>query len=293
MDLYAGVRGRRTSMKMVDPEGEPLGRQYYSDEHEDPLTPDDLVRGYQTEDGRMIVVTDEELDAIAPEMSRDIELRRFVPRDAIPPAYYDRPYFLAPSGKSSKAYTLLAQVMESTGRVGIGTFVMRGKQYLVAILSDGNVLRAETLRFAGEIRTPDDIGLPKPDKADAKEVKRFAEAIDELTRDRLDMDELSDQYAKAIQALVEQKAKKDKDVVAAPGAAPEEEEEAGGEVIDLMQLLKERVGRASKAPARRAASSDLNDLSKQALLDRAKDLRIAGRSKMGKRELIDAIRKAG
>jgi DNA end-binding protein Ku len=252
VDLFAGVRGRRTAMKMVDAKGRPLGREYYSEEHEEALSQDDIVRGYETEDGRMVVVTDEELGSVAPEMSRDIELRRFVPREQIPPAYYQRPYFLVPSGRSAKAYQLLAQTMQSTGRVGIGTFVMRDHQYLVAILSDGSLLRAETLRFAAELRSPQEVGLPEAAKAPAKEVKRFSDAIASLTRDRLDMEELSDRYAEAIQELVQEKAKKGKDIVAAAEAAPEEEEEPGAQVIDLMKLLKQRVGRTARAPAARS-----------------------------------------
>lgn len=255
VDLFAGVRGRHTAMKMVDEKGRPLGREYYSEEHEGRLAPEDLVRGYQTDEGKMVVVTDEELDAIAPEMSRDIELRRFVPKEQIPPAYYQRPYFLAPAKGSAKAYRLLAQTMQKTGRVGIGTFVMRGHQYLVAILSDGNVLRAETLRFAGEIRSPKDVGLPKPAKPPAKEVKRLSDAIASLERDTLDMDELSDQYARALEDLAREKEKKHEDIVDISRAEAEEPEEGGAEVIDLMKVLKERVGAGRPAHRQRATSA--------------------------------------
>ena len=253
VDLFAGVRGRRTSMRMVDAKGRALGREYYAQKGESALSQQHLVRGYQTDDGEMIVVTDEELDSVAPEMTRDIELRRFVPREQIAPAYYQRPYFLAPSGRSQKAYQLLAQTMAKTGRVGIGTFVMRGHQYLVAILSDGNLLRAETLRFAGELRAPQDLGLPKRKKPAAKAVKRFSDAIGALTREALDMEELSDRYAEEIQALVQGKASKGKDIVEAAGQ-PEEEEDVRGEVIDLMQLLKQRMGSTAKRAARPASS---------------------------------------
>jgi DNA end-binding protein Ku len=252
VDLFAAVRGRRTSMKMVDAKGRPLGREYYSEEDEH-LTQEELVRGYESDEGKMVVVTDEELESIAPEMTRDIELRRFVPRDEIPPPYFNRPYFLAPSGKSQKAYQLLARTMEKTGRAGIGTFVMRGHQYLVAILSDGNILRAETLRFADEIRSREQVGLPKRTKPVRKEVKQFSEAIESLTRDKLDLDELSDRYAAALEELAEKKASKGKDVVD-PRGEPEEEEEGGAEVIDLMKILKQRLGATGAArPAKKTS----------------------------------------
>ena len=247
VDLFAAVRGRRTSMKMVDTKGRPLGRQYFSDEDEH-LTQDELVRGYEAGKGEMIVITDEELESIAPEMTRDIELRRFVPRDEIPPPYFNRPYFLAPSGKSQKAYQLLARVMQETGRAGIGTFVMRGHQYLVAILSEGNLLRAATLRFADEVRAPREVDLPKPAKPAAKAVKDFSKAIESLTREALDLDELSDRYAAALEDLAEKKAKKGKDLVD-PRGESEDEEEGGAEVIDLMKILRQRLGAAAPKPA--------------------------------------------
>jgi DNA end-binding protein Ku len=253
VDLFSAVRGRQTSMKMVDAKGRPLGRQYYSEE-DDHVTQEELVRGFKTDEGEMVVVTDEELASIAPEMTRDIELRMFVPREQIPPPYYNRPYFLAPSGRSQKAYQLLSQTMSETGRVGIGTFVMRGKQYLVAIISEGGVLRAETLRFAAELRTPKGIGLPKRPKLAKKDVKRFSDAIESLTKDELDMEELSDDYAAALRQLAEKKAKKGKDVVD-PRGESEDEEEGGAEVIDLMKILKQRLGATTAArPAKKAST---------------------------------------
>src|SRR4029450_13501406 len=151
------------------------------------LSKDELVRGYQTDEGKMVVITDEEFESVAPEMSGDIELRGFVPTEQIPPMYFQKPYFLAPSGNTAKAYNLLATTMEKTGRVGIGSFVMRGHEYLVAIVADNGVLRADTLRYADEIRTPETIGLAKRSKATASRVTQFTKEIADLTRSDLDL----------------------------------------------------------------------------------------------------------
>jgi DNA end-binding protein Ku len=301
VELLSGVRGRQTSMKMVDAKGRPLGRQYYCPKDGKKLASDDIVRGYETDEGKMIVVSDEELEAIAPEMSRDIDLRRFVPREQIPPAYYQRPYFLAPSGRGNKAYHLLAETMERSGRVGIGTFVMRGREYRVAILSEGGLLRAETLRFADELRTAQDVGLPKSRKAPAKRVNALSRAIADLSRDALDMDELSDRYAEAIHELVAAKQKKGKDVIETSASADDDDAESGGaEVMDLMRILKKRLSPQAEVTSaegtsgkRAQPSGELGDLSKEALYQRAQVLEIPGRSKMGKGALIKAIRKAG
>ena len=84
--------------------------------------------------------------------TRDIDLTRFVKEDAIPPLYFERGYFLTPAGNSEKAYRLLAEAMKERGDVGVATFVMRGKERPVAIFSDNGILRAETMRFADEVR---------------------------------------------------------------------------------------------------------------------------------------------
>lgn len=254
VDLFAAIQPRQTSMKMVDTEGEPLGRRYFCPKDGKDLEDDEIVRGYETERGKIVVVSDEELESVAPEMTRDIELRRFVPRKSIAAAYYERPYFLAPSG-SAKAYHLLAAVLDETGQVGIGTFVMRGHQHLVGILSKGGILRAHTLRFADELRSPKAIGLPKPKKAAPKRVKALAAVLEDRTGDALDLQAMSDWHAGALHKLAEKK-KKHAQVVKV-GEAESEDAEEGAEVIDLMKVLKQRLSaaHAKKPPARRRAGA--------------------------------------
>jgi DNA end-binding protein Ku len=136
--------------------------------------------------------------------------------------------------------------MERTGRIGIGSFVMRGHEYLVAIVPDHGVLRADTLRYADEIRKPDAIGLPKRTKAAAKKVDQFVKEIDELTRDELDVSELEDQEAAALQELVKSK-QKDKDNVIHETGLEEEDSEApaggGAKIIDLMEVLRKSLSK--------------------------------------------------
>jgi DNA end-binding protein Ku len=127
-------------------------------------------------------------------------------------------------------------------------------------------------------------------------VKRFSEAIASLTRDALDMEELSDRYAEVIQDLVQEKAKKGKDIVQPSAAESEEEEEGGAEVIDLVKLLKQRTGATGRATPKPPSKADgspgaLKNLSKNELYERAQDLHIPGRSKMTKADLMKAIQK--
>jgi len=240
VDLLSAVRPRQTAMKLIDKEGHALGRQYYCSKDGRKLDNEDLVRGYQTEDGKMVVITDEEFESVAPEMSADINLMNFVPMDQIPSVYFQKPYYLAPAGKSSKAYNLLVATMQRTRRVGIGNFVMRGHEYLVAIVPDNGVLRADTLRYADELRTPESIGLPSPAKIPAERVKQFSQAIEELTRTRLNIEELEDREAEELQALVKAKQKNSDNVVHQSNLETDDAEppEGGAQIIDLMAVLR-------------------------------------------------------
>jgi DNA end-binding protein Ku len=259
VDLLTAVRPRQTAMKLVDQAGHPLGRQYHCSKEGKKLDTDDLVRGYETDDGKMVVITDKEFESVAPEMSADIELRSFVPLEQIPPLYFQKPYFLAPAGKSSKAYNLLAATMEKTGRVAIGSFVMRGHEYLVAIVSDNGVLRADTLRYADEIRTPDIIGLPKRAKVSAAKITQLTKAVDELTHSALDMSELQDRDAEALQELAQAKRKHRDDVIHPTGAEEEDPEAAGGaKIIDLMAVLRKSLSKSTVVRTAEEASAPIS-----------------------------------
>lgn len=253
--LFAANRPRgSTPLKMVSDEGTALRRRYVCSADGKDLEWDDIVRGYEVEKGKFVAVTDEELEAIAPRKSKDIDLRLFVEREELDPKYFDRGYFLTPAGGSTKAYRLLASVMEKTGRAGVATFVMRTKEYVIAILAENGILRAETLRFADEVRTPEQVGLPKVKKAKPAEVQKFARAIQAHAK-KIDLSEFLDDSAERLEELARRKQKKKEDVVRVP--QEEREEEQGAEVIDLLAVLQKslRSGETSRKPARRAPAA--------------------------------------
>lgn len=250
--IYSALQSRGVGLRMLGPDEVPVQRRYVCSKDEAVLDADDIVRGYEVEKGKFVVVTDDELEAIEPRKSREIDLKRFVDVEAIDPIYFDRAYFLVPTGGSNKAYRLLAEVMEKMKQAGIATFVMRAKEYLVAIIAEKGILRAETLRFADEIRQPGEIGLPKLVKAAPAIVKKFEAQVTRHAK-KLSVSEMSDDYAARLEKLVAAKEKKKKDIV----RAPEEPEERGGEVIDLMAALSRSLGvnpAARKAPRKASPS---------------------------------------
>ena len=251
--LYSATRPRGVALKMIGPDESPVRRRYVCSKDEKVLDADDIVRGYEIEKGKFVVVTDDELEAIEPRKSREIDLRVFVDVDAIDPMYFERAYFLVPTGGTNKAYRLLAEVMEKKKQAGIATFVMRAKEYLVAILAENGILRAETLRFANEIRTPADVGLPDVPKIATADVKKFETQIAKHAK-KLNVREMLDDYTERLEKLVAAKERKKEDIVRAPESM-REEEEGGGEVVDLLAVLSRSLGGggAKRKPARKAS----------------------------------------
>ncbi len=245
VSLYPANRPQRVSLRMLAPNGTPLRREYFDPRTHRKVTNDSLVRGYEMSDGEYVTVTDEELESVEPEKSRDIDLRLFVPREQVNPLYFDRAYYLTPAGESTKAYKLLAETMEQTDRAGIATFVMRDKEYLIAILAEEGIMRAETLRFADEVRSPEDVGLPEPVKVKPAERKRMEAAIRKLSGKKFDASELVDRTAERLLDLIEQKRKSGEDVVEAEAA-----EETPDDVIDLMEVLKRSLSGKETASSR-------------------------------------------
>jgi DNA end-binding protein Ku len=233
VNLYPASRSGNVSLRMLSAEGVPLSRRYFSAKSGKALDDDEMVRGYEVAKDKYVIVTDEELERLEPQKSRDIDLRRFVKKEEIPPIYFEHAYFLAPAGTSIKAYQLLAETMERKGCAGLATFVMRDKEYLVAILAENGILRAEILRFLDEIRSPSEIGLQRPARVPRAVVQRFTRSIRKKAAKEISRQELMDEHEERLLKLVERKQAQRKDVI---------EIEAGerkpAKVVDLMEVLK-------------------------------------------------------
>jgi DNA end-binding protein Ku len=203
-----------------------------------------------------VVVTVAELEALEPRKSRDIDIRDFVDQDQIEPLYFERSYFLVPAGTSNKAYRLLASAMEKQRQAGIATFVLHDKEYLVALISERGILRAETLRFADEVRRPEDVGLTVVEEADSKRVAAISREIEKLKETRLKPSLLEDEHSQRLQKLIERKRKRHQDTI----EVEEQAREADEEELDIMEVLKKslqgsRAHGGGHRPARRRSSA--------------------------------------
>jgi DNA end-binding protein Ku len=237
VSLFPATRTVRTSLRMLGPDGQPLARKYYAEKTGKDLDADEVVRGFEIDKEKFVIVTDEELERLAPEKTRDIDLKQFVPAESIPPIYFERGYFLTPAAGSQKAYKLLAETMDKSGLAGIATFVMRGKEYLVAIFSDKGILRAETMRFADELRSPADVGLPKKKDVAKASVTKFEKLIANKSKKQFTPAKLADKQTDSLLKLVKKKQSKRENVVKV-----EEEMDTDHKVVDLVKILKQSLG---------------------------------------------------
>lgn len=262
----------------------------------------EIVKGADVGDGEYVIVGSDELDAIAPGRSKNLEIHQFVDLDAINPLYFQKTYYLGPgSDETINTYALLRDAMADTNRAAIATMVMRTKEYLAAIRVDGDLLVLETMYFADEIRDPKELlnRFPEASRARPQERQMAAMLIESMTGDWRPED-YRDTYTDRVKELID--AKRTGGEVTVAEAAP-----AATNVIDLMEVLRRSVENArrdrgtpesrsrAKTTAKSAAKDggkDLTKLSKSELAAMARDLNIAGRSTMDKEQLQEAIRKA-
>lgn len=241
--VLPGSRRGTVPLRMLAPDGAPLRRRYFCPADEVFVHPEHILRGYEIDKGEFVIVHDEELESLEPRKSRDIDLQRFVPAGQIPPFYFDRPYYLTPDADATKAYRLLAATIERSGRAGLATFVMRTKEYLVAILAEGGILRAETLRFQDELRSAQDVGLGARPKVSPKLRERLEQAIEQHTEAEFDPAAVHNEHAAKVMQLVQQKDQAGRDVIES------EQAEQGGPppVEDLVAVLQESMKAARRS----------------------------------------------
>lgn len=212
---------------------------------------DDIVKGYEVAKGKYVTVSSEELESVAPEKTKTVDIEDFVDITEIDPIYYEKTYFLAPDGEgASKAYGLLLKAMEEQGRVAIGRFVMRTKEYLCAIRPYDGILALETMYFPDEVVAKKDVpGVPeRRSKVGDKELKIATSLIESLTTE-FKPSAYKDTYRAALLKMIDKKAEGEEIVL------PEEPEGEKAQVVDLLAALEASVEAAKKAKKKTAKAS--------------------------------------
>jgi DNA end-binding protein Ku len=202
----------------------------------------EIVKGYEYEKGRFVVLTDEDFAKARVEATQTFSIQAFVPARDIDYLYFDHPYYLAPSGKGArKAYALLRDALEKSARVGIGTIVLRQREHLAALEPAGQALALTTMRFAHEIRPPGKLELPKDDRYAKKELALADQLIESLAAP-WDPTDYKDTYTDVLKDVIKQKA--EGKPIKAPARA-----NRPAKIVDLAKALQDSL------KARRGASS--------------------------------------
>jgi DNA end-binding protein Ku len=225
----------------------PIEQRRYCSQDEAEVVWEEIGRGYELDDDKQVVLTDEELASVQPEKTRTIEVEGFVDLEDVDPIYFDHHWFLLPAGESQgtrRAYRLLVEVMEDTNRAALGRFVMRTKEYLVLVRPRDDLLSLTTMLFHDEVRPTKDIapGGRKPAKA---KVEQAVAVIESLASD-WEPERYTDCYRERLMRVIEQK-KQGKRV-----KAPEEPKEPKP-APDLMAALEATLEKMGEGDVKRDA----------------------------------------
>ena len=203
--IYSAVQGSELDLDMLDKKDHSNIRFQRVNEKTGKEVPwANIVRGYNL-DGRYIVLTEEDFEKVRPEKNKLITITEFVDETEIDTMYYETPYYLAPEKNGVKAYNLLREALEETGKVGLGTYVLRNKETIGLIKPHENVLVLNKIRFGEEIRNPDELDV-KPAKSKPAELKMAIALIEQLSGE-FDIAQYKDTYSDELLKLIKNKAK--------------------------------------------------------------------------------------
>lgn len=254
--LYSAEKRNSFDLTMLDRRTmKPVGFKRYNKETGEDVTWDDIVKGYEYEKERYVVLTEEDFKRANVEATQTVDILSFVNGAEIGPMYFETPYYLAPDKRGHKGYALLRETLKQTGKVGIANVVIRTRQYVAALMPVGEVIVMSTLRYANELQPADEFEVPSKDLKSVgitpREIDMARRLVDEMS-DTWKPDELHDSYHEDLMALIEKRIQAGQTEVVTEPSAEEEERPAKGEVIDLMALLKRSV--ETKGKTRRPAA---------------------------------------
>ncbi|KXU87648.1 DNA repair protein [Paraburkholderia monticola] len=263
VQLYPATQSEKVGFNLLDRRTiDPIGYKQINKRTGKDVTRENIVRGFEYEKDRYVVLSDEEIRAANPESTQTVDILAFVDAPDISFLYLDTPYFLTPDRKGEKVYALLREAMTASGKIGVASVVLHNKQHLAALIPLGPVLALKTLRWANEVRGLDQFKLPpegmKAAGVSAKELDMAKKLIDDMS-ETWDPTQYHDTFRDDIMALVERKIRAGKTEEVTEVETPHESRKSA-DILDLSDMLRRSLGRGKGKPAaagrKRAADED-------------------------------------
>jgi DNA end-binding protein Ku len=251
--LFSAVARRNIALREIrDSDSARIKHRRFADGTDEEVPYENIIKAYEISDGQYVPLTKDEMESLAPEKSRAIDVLDFVDIEEIDPMYFDSPYYLGPATGAEKAYSLLAAAMETSGKAAIARFVFRNKEHLAAIRASDGILTLTTMRFADEVVPPSELDDALPDKQAkvAKKEQQMAEQLIDSLSTEFDPSSYRDEYREQLLELIERKAE-GKEIVASEAQAPK-----ATKAPDLMAALEESIAavKGRKGPAAKPAT---------------------------------------
>lgn len=240
--LYSATRpGNDIKLRMLrDKDQSPIRYKRVAEADEKEVPWENIVKGYEYERGEFVVLTPKDLDKVNVASNQTVDIREFVELSDIDPMFFDQPYFLAPEKGGDKAYSLLREALEKSGKVGIAKVVIKTREHLAAVKPLGKALVLELMHFPDELADPNELNLPAV--AVGKKEMAMAEQLINSMSEKWRAEKWKDEYREALMQLIEEKA-------AAPGQKVPAPKSAGRKptnVVDLVSVLQESLNAQTK-----------------------------------------------
>jgi DNA end-binding protein Ku len=248
VEVHTAVREKKLHFNLLTAKDKARVKyQKVSEKTGKPVEWDDLVRGYEYQKGRYVVLTPEDFEAAALEKTKTVDIMDFVKAADLDDRYFDKPYYLTPGAGGERAYALLRETIRDSGRVGIAKFVLREKQHLAAVEVVEDALVLSTLRFADELVDTSEYSFPTRKALAQKELKMAKMLVEELASE-WNPEQYTDDYRANLMKIIQAKRKGKEARLDAP------EEAQPDNVVDLMERLRNSLERAGRGGRRAGAA---------------------------------------
>lgn len=240
VELHPASRSGTLELHLLDSRDfAPVGYERVNKRTGESVAWNDIVKGYEYKKGEYVALSEEDFRQANVKASQTLELETFTDAGQITPEYFETPYYLSPTKGGEKVYSLLRETLRKSGKVGVGSFVMRGRQHLCMITAEERVLMLVTLRFAQEIRSLDEVSVPsaQQSKISAREVAMAEKLVEQMSAPWRP-EKHHDTYREDLMERIQEKIHRKQTHVLTPREKPSKEARPSAQVIDLMSVLK-------------------------------------------------------